>query len=57
MKQLRDKIFSIRLTQHELEYIQCKADECGISAGAYIRLLVKNDKEVQNNENDRLQMR
>lgn len=48
MKELRNKVFSIRLTQTEMDLLKEKAESRGQTIGGFIRWIVFNSKEGQN---------
>lgn len=40
MREIRDKVFSLRLTQSEYKRLKKEADEQNLSIGAYIRRMI-----------------
>ena len=50
MQEKRDKVFSIRLTQREIQYLKEMAESRGQTVGSYIRWIIFSKNEVQNNE-------
>lgn len=46
----RDKVFSIRLTQWELEKLKELAREKGQSTGGYVRFIIFGNAKKQNDE-------
>ena len=47
--EIRDKVFSLRLTQIEYQYLKEKAKKNGQTVAGLIRLLMDNYREVNNN--------
>ena len=45
MKETRDKVFSIRLTNSEMGYLKNKAESRGQTIGGYIRWVLFSKKE------------
>ena len=48
MSKLKDKIFSMRMSQDEFLRVKSKADQDGMSVGAWIREILR--KEIESNE-------
>ena len=49
MQEKREKVFSIRLTQSEIERLKETAKARGQTVGGYIRWIIFNNKEDNNN--------
>ena len=45
MKKNRDKVFSIRLSEGEFDYIKDQAESQGNTMSGYIRWIIRQDKE------------
>ena len=48
MREIKDKIFSLRMSQNEFLRIKSQADQAGLAVGAWIRETLR--KEIESNE-------